>query len=385
MYCLTCPEMPWRRPAAEARFVAQNLDVEFFEGIHAPTLGISARLTPPGDWKQRMSDRHVGQYLSHLMLWQRCLDRTDDTVLIFEDDVELVSNFRAELEQSMAALPSDWEIAYVSNHEDVGGLVRKVNDRVRNICYPICTHAVLYKQRALPAAIARMRQICNQPLPGVMAAIVLPYRRAYTFVPSLTTQPRLDAKTRAGSPDSGYWEDLGGWFDFPQVYDAQLARIGDAHAIFVEVGSWLGKSTAYMAEQIKRNYKKVKFVAVDTWKGTAHEECHQPVIRDAGGDLFTVWQQNMSRAGVLPFVRPMQLPSVEAAARFPDRSVDFIFIDAAHAYEAVKADIQAWRPKVRPGGVIAGHDFEYWEGVKRAVEEEFPGRFRVWQGCWIVD
>lgn len=63
-------------------------------------------------------------------------------------------------------------------------------------------------------------------------------------------------------------------------------------------------------------------------------------------------------------------PSVEAAAMFGDKSFDFVFIDGDHRYEAVAADIAAWRTKVRRGGMLCGHDYcERWPGVVRAVEE----------------
>jgi predicted O-methyltransferase YrrM len=53
---------------------------------------------------------------------------------------------------------------------------------------------------------------------------------------------------------------------------------------------------------------------------------------------------------------------------------DFVFIDADHSYEAVKRDITLWRPKVKPGGWLCGHDLDkpHW-GVRRAVEELLPG------------
>ena len=52
-----------------------------------------------------------------------------------------------------------------------------------------------------------------------------------------------------------------------------------------------------------------------------------------------------------------------------------MFIDAAHDYENVKLDIQHWLPKVRVGGIIAGHDYDpRWEGVIKAVDESFSGK-----------
>lgn len=64
--------------------------------------------------------------------------------------------------------------------------------------------------------------------------------------------------------------------------------------------------------------------------------------------------------------------SVEMAQHVPDESLDFVFIDADHRYQAVKADIAAWTPKVKAGGFITGHDI-HLSGVLRAVEEAFPG------------
>jgi hypothetical protein len=67
--------------------------------------------------------------------------------------------------------------------------------------------------------------------------------------------------------------------------------------------------------------------------------------------------------------------SLRAVAGLADASLDFAFIDADHTYAAVRADVRAWWPKVRPGGVLTGHDYGArrdlkgsW-GVRRAVDE----------------
>ena len=74
--------------------------------------------------------------------------------------------------------------------------------------------------------------------------------------------------------------------------------------------------------------------------------------------------------------------SVNASKRFNDNSLDFIFIDAAHDYKSVKADIDAWLPKIKPGGIIAGHDL-HAEGVKQAVIESFNNNYVIKDGCWV--
>lgn len=64
--------------------------------------------------------------------------------------------------------------------------------------------------------------------------------------------------------------------------------------------------------------------------------------------------------------------TVEAAPQVPDRSLDFVFVDAGHSYEAVRDDLRLWRRKVKPGGWLGGHDYhQAHPGVIRAVNDAF--------------
>lgn len=72
-----------------------------------------------------------------------------------------------------------------------------------------------------------------------------------------------------------------------------------------------------------------------------------------------------------------------AARHVPDDWADFIFIDAAHSYEAVRSDIKDWLPKVKKGGFFSGHDYHpNFPGVIRAVGEAFGSEIDVLDG-WI--
>jgi hypothetical protein len=64
---------------------------------------------------------------------------------------------------------------------------------------------------------------------------------------------------------------------------------------------------------------------------------------------------------------------------FQDKSLDFVYIDAAHDYENVKKDILAWLPKVKNGGYIAGHDYRYDPniGVYEAVNDIFVEEYKI--------
>jgi hypothetical protein len=68
----------------------------------------------------------------------------------------------------------------------------------------------------------------------------------------------------------------------------------------------------------------------------------------------------------------LEVTSVEAAKRFQDKEFDYVYIDGNHDYEFVKLDLEVWFPKVRDGGVLAGHDFnkpKQFPGITKAVIE----------------
>jgi predicted O-methyltransferase YrrM len=80
------------------------------------------------------------------------------------------------------------------------------------------------------------------------------------------------------------------------------------------------------------------------------------------------------------------MKTVSAASLFGDKAFDFVFVDADHTYEGVRADIDAWLPKVRPGGWLMGHDFNPrdFPGVVQAVNEKF-GKPRTYSDhVWAV-
>lgn len=69
----------------------------------------------------------------------------------------------------------------------------------------------------------------------------------------------------------------------------------------------------------------------------------------------------------------LPVTTVQAATTFRAHTLDFIFIDAGHSYEAVRDDIAAWRHTVLPGGAILGHDYGHpkYPGVAQAADEAF--------------
>jgi hypothetical protein len=169
-----------------------------------------------------------------------------------------------------------------------------------------------------------------------------------------------------------YHEHIPGWFDYQNLFDEQVARAGPG-AIVVEIGAYLGRSTAYLASRILRSGKPIRVYVVDLWDGWFHHDDQQSLPMNEGTDVFWHFMRNMRAAGLDAVLCPLKLDSVKAASLFDDGSVDFVFVDGDHGYEPLKRDLAAWFPKVRPGGTLAGHDYVNadFPGVRRAADEFF--------------
>lgn len=176
-----------------------------------------------------------------------------------------------------------------------------------------------------------------------------------------------------------------GWFDFKNFYRYIADWIPDG-GTWVEVGVYAGKSFGFGIIEYLNRGKKIDFVAVDIFP--------DEWIYDKRPDGLTV--RDKFDIGMKPLVghfRVLPVASVEAAKQFKDGSIDFVFIDAAHDYDSVIADITAWLPKVKKGGIIAGYDYEdYWRfSVMRAVDDMFGDRVETFEyddldkkHCWKV-
>jgi SAM-dependent methyltransferase len=174
-----------------------------------------------------------------------------------------------------------------------------------------------------------------------------------------------------------HYKTIPGWFNCPDLYNEMVTK-APKKATFVEIGCWKGKSSSFMAEQIMKSKKDIKFYCVDTWKGTLTEDGHQNDPDVVNDRLFEVF--NLNLAPFVGYYNTIRSTSVEAANQFEDSSLDFIYIDASHEYIDVKNDIAAWFPKLKKGGTIAGDDYNSSQ-VSRAVRESFgssivsPNRF----------
>lgn len=152
-----------------------------------------------------------------------------------------------------------------------------------------------------------------------------------------------------------------GWlFDGEARLLFELARTANPNGVIVEIGSWKGKSTICMAKGAGAG-SKCQIVAIDPHIGS---EEHQSETQRVW--TFQQFQANIEKAGVTGQITPLVKFSTDAAKDF-SQPVSLLFIDGAHDYDSVKADFEAWYPKVISGGVIAFHDTTGWEGPRRFV------------------
>jgi predicted O-methyltransferase YrrM len=110
---------------------------------------------------------------------------------------------------------------------------------------------------------------------------------------------------------------------------------------------------------------ELSMIAVDSWQ-TRSGSC---VYGDAERIAAAKATFNATSKCYGSRSRVINEDSVSAAAQVEDGSLDFVFIDGDHTYEACKRDIIAWLPKVKEGGWITGHDYHVFPGVKKAVDE----------------
>lgn len=179
--------------------------------------------------------------------------------------------------------------------------------------------------------------------------------------------------------------DIQGWCDFENGYREAVAYFNSG--IFVEVGTFLGRSLCYLANEVKLSRKPIRVVGIDTFRGTGPEngnDNHRDAVNRGNGTFCGETHANLIKCGVADVVDLIVANSVRASSYFADLSVDFIFLDAAHDEINVSADIAAWLPKVRNGGWIAGDDLcPVWPGIEKAVKSSLPSYSRWSHDSWI--
>lgn len=392
-FCLDVANNPWRTEIVKKRFQDAGLDVEHFFGVHGQTVGIMPLRTvwdnPDGaGHSYRINPGKTSITVSKLLMFQHILDLGCEEAIIFENDVTFCPNFKEEFERSYNALPADWEACHVGHCCTEGKPQTIINDRVTQICWPLGCHGLMFKRSTLAKAIEVLKlNSWGTPSDTILARKLYPNLNHYSFVPALVSPDGSDSE----AAKMEVYTDCQGWTSpcMMKIYDEQLTGFGDNYAKVAEVGCFKGRSTIYLASEVKRRLKNVTIYAIDHWQGNHDEPDMQELIKDANsrGGLYQEFIRNINRCGVSDVIVPMKMPSVEGASHFKDHELDFVYIDAGHSYDDVLADCKAYGPKLKGNTVMAGHDIAR-SSVRAAVTDycaSIGKKFRVYQESWIID
>jgi len=165
-----------------------------------------------------------------------------------------------------------------------------------------------------------------------------------------------------------FYEDLPGYFTFEDFY-RWVARRVPIGARCVEVGVFSGRSAAFLGVELLNAGSGATLDLVDaSFAGLGEDGIRRQL------------------APIAPVIGQVHAGcSWDVASLYVGESLDFVYLDAGHEHVDLKRDIDAWRPKVKPGGILAGHDYTVeYPGLIKAVNEAFD-RFSIWRGSLFAN
>ena len=147
-------------------------------------------------------------------------------------------------------------------------------------------------------------------------------------------------------------------------------------SVGAEIGVWRGDFSA----RILRTIRPAKLHLIDPWAFMPGEAYHDAWYggrlagdQDAMDRIHDGVALRFAREIATGVVEVHRSASAEASSRFPLAYFDWVYVDGNHLYEAVRADLELFDPKLKPGGLLAGDDYSvpgWWDdGVTRAVDE----------------
>ncbi len=127
----------------------------------------------------------------------------------------------------------------------------------------------------------------------------------------------------------------------------------------VEVGVAEGKFSEVLAKY------GAKLSCVDTW-GVGDDDRSKQIGQNQANQRYDEAQERLKPYGC----SLLKMKSMEAIPKFADNSLDFVYLDGAHDFDYIMEDVIAWSRKVKPGGIVAGHDYYRFRrsGVIQAVD-----------------
>lgn len=134
--------------------------------------------------------------------------------------------------------------------------------------------------------------------------------------------------------------------------------------IGAEIGVWKGD----FSQQALDGCSPSKLYLVDPWEKNDDKTNFTSTVAKSQAEIDAVHDAVVKRFAGDDRVEIVRLTSVAAAEFLLEIAFDWVYIDSVHSYEAVAQDLPLWWQRIKPGGVLSGHDIAK-EGVRRAVLE----------------
>lgn len=159
-------------------------------------------------------------------------------------------------------------------------------------------------------------------------------------------------------------------------WSKELTRIGLAQ-LFGELGYKkgveIGVQAGIYSEILCQNIPDHEIFCVDPWGAYNRQTAEKSEV------YYNLAVERLEKYNATL----IRMPSMQAVKGFDDNSLDFIYIDGMHEFDPVMLDLICWSPKVRPGGIVAGHDFcNYYQGGVIDAVKAYTLAHNIWM--WYV-
>jgi len=149
-----------------------------------------------------------------------------------------------------------------------------------------------------------------------------------------------------------------------------------------KVGAEIGVWTGEFSKELLMIIPGLKLYLVDPWKQL--HNIRSRTVAEMSDEAFEYMYQMVNAATKGYNVEILRMTGEKALDCIPDNSLDFVYLDAIHDYEWVKLAIKAWSEKVKLGGVISGHDYDFQHpGTVMAVNESCLGNLDIYEPAKI--
>jgi MMP 1-O-methyltransferase len=176
---------------------------------------------------------------------------------------------------------------------------------------------------------------------------------AFATIPESHRHLRADDVERLTAGVDGWFGDREGRLLY------RLASEADPAGCIVEIGSWQGRSTIWLAAGAMAG-RGARVVAIDPHSGTS--------LRAEGESTEPLLRANLERAGVSRQVEVVVARSEDAVVGW-SRPISLLWIDGDHEYEGARRDFELWEPHLLPRATVALHDTFVIDGPERVVRE----------------